>query len=57
MGGVERGEHNLTIGSVAAISKGLGMSMSELLVGIEKQSDAPSRSRKPNSVIGPRMRR
>ena len=36
MGGVERGERNLTIQSVMTIARGLGISMSELLTGIEK---------------------
>ena len=36
MGGIERGEHNLTIGTVMTISKALDMSLSELLRGIEK---------------------
>jgi hypothetical protein len=38
MGGIERGEHNLTIGTVMTISKGLAITMSELLEGIEKQA-------------------
>jgi transcriptional regulator with XRE-family HTH domain len=53
MGGIERGEHNLTIETVMTISTGLGMTMSELLAGIEKQIEAPSsggrRSSKPKS--------
>jgi hypothetical protein len=39
MGGVERGERNLTIQSVMTVARGLGISMSELLNGIEKQVD------------------
>ncbi|MDY6941258.1 MAG: helix-turn-helix transcriptional regulator [Cyanobacteriota bacterium] len=35
IGGVERGERNITIRSLAAISNGLGISMSELLLGLE----------------------
>lgn len=35
VGGVERGERNITIRSLAAISNGLGISMSELLSGLE----------------------
>ena len=46
MGGIERGEHNLTIGTLMTISKGLGISMSELLVGVEKQVDVPKRPAK-----------
>jgi hypothetical protein len=37
MGGIERGEHNLTIQSVLTISGGLGISVSKLLSGIERQ--------------------
>jgi transcriptional regulator with XRE-family HTH domain len=40
MGGIERGEHNLTIQTALTISKGLGISVSKLLSGIEKQVDA-----------------
>lgn len=41
MGGIERGEHNLTIETVMTISTGLGITMSELLLGIEKQVGGP----------------
>ena len=37
MGGIERGEHNLTLGTAMTIANGLGVSISELLAGIEKQ--------------------
>jgi transcriptional regulator with XRE-family HTH domain len=37
MGGIERGEHNLTIGTVLTVSQGLGITMSELLTGIESE--------------------
>jgi transcriptional regulator with XRE-family HTH domain len=37
MGGIERGERNLTIQTVLTVARGLGMSMSELLADIEKQ--------------------
>jgi len=43
MGGIERGEHNLTIGTLMTISKGLAISMSELLDGIEKHVETPKR--------------
>jgi len=43
MGGVERGERNLTIQSVMTIAKGLGIDMSELLADIEKQVEQPKR--------------
>lgn len=36
-GGIERGERNLTIQTVLTVAKGLGMSMSDLLSGIEKE--------------------
>jgi transcriptional regulator with XRE-family HTH domain len=36
MGGIERGERNLTIQTVLTVAKGLGITMSELLEGIEK---------------------
>jgi transcriptional regulator with XRE-family HTH domain len=35
IGQVERGERNLTLQSLRAISKALGMKMSELLVGVD----------------------
>jgi transcriptional regulator with XRE-family HTH domain len=37
MGGIERGEHNLTIETLMTASKGLAITMSDLLAGIEKQ--------------------
>jgi transcriptional regulator with XRE-family HTH domain len=37
MGGIERGEHNLTIETLMTVSKGLEITMSDLLMGIEKQ--------------------
>lgn len=46
MGGIERGERNLTIKTVMKIANGLGISMSELLIAIEKdvgRSKHPSR--------------
>lgn len=48
MGGIERGEHNLTIQTVLTVSKGLGITMSDLLAGIEKELEAakPSRPKK-----------
>jgi hypothetical protein len=49
MGGIERGEHNLTIGTVMTVSKGLGLSMSELLAGIEKQVEILKRPTRSSS--------
>ena len=46
MGGIERGERNLTIQTVLTIARGLEMSMSELLAGIEKQVENPRQSPK-----------
>ena len=46
MGGIERGERNLTIQTVLTVAKGLGITMSELLSGIEKQVE-PKQSAKP----------
>jgi transcriptional regulator with XRE-family HTH domain len=37
MGGIERGERNLTVQTLLTISKGLEITMSELLAGIEKE--------------------
>lgn len=52
MGGIERGERNLTIQTVLTVSKGLGMSMSELLNGIEKQIGGAEHARR--AVPSPR---
>jgi transcriptional regulator with XRE-family HTH domain len=38
MGGIERGEHNLTIETLMTVAKGLAITMSDLLAGIEKQA-------------------
>jgi transcriptional regulator with XRE-family HTH domain len=47
MGGIERGERNLTIQTVSTVAKGLGITMSELLADIEKQTETSRRSAKP----------
>ena len=49
MGGIERGERNLTIQTVLTVAYGLGITMSELLSGIEKQLDPPRHLAKPKS--------
>jgi len=41
MGGIERGEHNLTIQTALTIARGLGISLSKLLSGIEEELDVP----------------
>ena len=40
MGGIERGEHNLTIMTALTVAKGLGISVAKLLSGIEKHISA-----------------
>jgi hypothetical protein len=47
MGGIERGEHNLTMNTVLTISKGLGITMSELLAGMEKETETAGKPPKP----------
>lgn len=37
MGGIERGERNLTIQTISTVANGLGVTLSELLADIEKQ--------------------
>lgn len=46
MGGIERGEHNLTIQTALTIARGLGITISQLLSGIERQigADAPAKT-------------
>jgi transcriptional regulator with XRE-family HTH domain len=41
MGGIERGEHNLTIQTALTIARGLGISLSKLFSGIEEELDPP----------------
>src|ERR1700691_3145217 len=41
MGGIERGEHNLTIQTALTVAQGLGITVSRLLSGIENQIDSP----------------
>ena len=40
MGGIERGEHNLTIQTALTIARGLDITLSKLLSGIEQQLGA-----------------
>lgn len=44
MGGIERGERNLTMQTALTVAKGLGMTMSELFSGIEKQAENTKQS-------------
>ena len=47
MGGIERGEHNLTIQTALTIARGLGITVSKLLSGIDRLVEAPADSSKP----------
>jgi transcriptional regulator with XRE-family HTH domain len=47
MGGIERGEPNLTIETVMTVSKGLEITMSDLLAGIEKQAEPSKTASRP----------
>ena len=51
MGGIERGERNLTIQTVLTISKGLDLTMSELLSGIERRIDAAEHPRRSAPTV------
>jgi hypothetical protein len=51
MGGIERGEHNLTIETLMTVAKGLEITVSDLLAGIEKQV-GPSKTASPASKKG-----
>jgi transcriptional regulator with XRE-family HTH domain len=42
MGGIERGEHNLTIPAALTIANGLGITLSELFADIENDITASS---------------
>lgn len=46
MGGIERGERNVTIQTVLTVATGLGISLSELLSGIERLVEPQSKDRK-----------
>ena len=50
MGGIERGEHNLTIQTALTISRGLGISVSKLLSGIEKHVESTPRPAGPAEI-------
>jgi len=47
MGGIERGEHNLTMETLMTVSKGLEITMSDLLAGIEKQVESSKAAFRP----------
>jgi len=42
MGGIERGEHNLTIQTALTIARGLEITLSRLLADIEKELPSPT---------------
>jgi hypothetical protein len=44
MGSVERGERNLTLKSLLTISKSLGITLSELVAGLEKKAATSERT-------------
>ena len=44
MGGIERGEHNLTIQTALTIARGLGITVSNLLADIESDVEQATRS-------------
>ena len=44
MGGIERGEHNLTIQTALTIARGLGITVSNLLADIESDVDQATNS-------------
>ena len=44
MGGIERGERNLTVQTVLTVARGLGLTISELCYGIEKQVEGAKQS-------------
>lgn len=46
MGGIERGERNLTVQTVLTVARGLGLTMSELFSGIEEQTESAKHSLK-----------
>lgn len=46
MGGIERGERNLTIQTVFTVAKGLDVTLSELLENIELDSEGKQRPKK-----------
>jgi DNA-binding XRE family transcriptional regulator len=47
MGGIERGEHNLTLRTVLTIARTLGMTLAELLKEIEKQLEPAGARHRP----------
>jgi transcriptional regulator with XRE-family HTH domain len=47
MGGIERGEHNLTIQTALTIASGLDITLSKLFAGIEELAQAQSGQPKP----------
>ena len=46
MGGIERGERNLTIQTVFTVAKGLDLTLSELLENIERHGEGKQRTTK-----------
>ena len=46
MGGIERGERNLTIQTVFTVAKGLDLTLSDLLAGIEQDIEVGKPARK-----------
>jgi transcriptional regulator with XRE-family HTH domain len=47
MGGIERGEHNLTVQTALTVATGLGIPLSKLFTGIEDLVQAQSGQPKP----------
>jgi transcriptional regulator with XRE-family HTH domain len=45
MGGIERGEHNLTVQTLLTVAEGLDITLSKLLSGIERELDSQEKAR------------
>jgi transcriptional regulator with XRE-family HTH domain len=47
MGTVERGESNLSFSNLAKVARGLGITLSQLLSGLEKKAKNPAPAKEP----------
>jgi len=54
MGTIERGESNLSFSNLVKVSKALGITLSQLLSGLEKRAEALAKQSEPAGRPAPR---
>jgi transcriptional regulator with XRE-family HTH domain len=54
---IERGESNLSFSNLVKVAEGLGITLSELLSGLEKRAAESTKERGPKATTAPAAKR